>query len=353
MTGLHLFTLAGIPVRATLGFFGLVLLYGYQLSAAGIGSAAGFILGTTISILIHEFGHGLVARRYRLAPQIELHFWGGRCFHEYARKDRHHILIVLGGPLLQMVVGGLAWLALALLKPAWLQSPGLAAWGGFATAFASWFVWVSVIWGALNLFAPIWPLDGGQLFRMILLRFIKPPAKAEKVLHLVGLLLSIAIVVYGVTSHSTFLAILAAMWGLENGRYFAYGSGPAPIRLRSELADKLLAEAAQRVVEHDWHEARRLAFQARDEKTITDDQLARVFELLTVSSAELGDWHESLAWSPRAPRTPAAFVARLKSLAGVGRAAQARSELNASDAVRLAPEVREGVVAWIDGARGP
>lgn len=356
MDAVHLFTLGGIPVRARLGYFGMLLLYGYQLMAAGVAIAAGFIVALTVSIVIHEFGHALVARRYKLAPNIVLHLWGGLCYHERARKDRHDVFILLGGPLLQISAGALAWLGMTLAQPGWMP-PMSALWDprlgiGFALAFFTWFVWISVFWGALNLIVPIWPLDGGQLFRMGMLRLIKPAVRAEKVVHVVGMLLSIAVVVYGVTSGSYFFAIMAGTWALENWRWFALGS-PTPIRVRSELADKLIAEAHKLMQLGDWHEARRVAFQARDEKTVTDDQLTKICEILVVTSAELEDWHEALAWSPRAPRTAPAFVARLRALAGTGKANQARSELNASDAVRLEPAVRAKVDAWIAAKASP
>ncbi|MFO0749818.1 MAG: site-2 protease family protein [Myxococcota bacterium] len=353
MNSMQIFSVAGIPVRVTMGFFLLVAYYGYSLAGAGFAVASAVILGVTISILIHEFGHALVARRYKLGPQIELHMWGGLCYHEFARKDSHHALIVLGGPMLQIAVGMLTWVVLKLVQPNWLLDLSWSLAAGFWPAFFSWFFYVSVFWGALNMLVPVWPLDGGQLFRMLMLRFVRPPARAEKIVHVVGLVLSIAIVVYALTTGSRFLAVLAGLWAFENGRWFGRGAGPVPVRLRSELADRLLDEAAKLAQAGDWHEARRLAFQARDEKTVTDDQLARIFELLTVSSAELRDWSEALAWSPKAPRTAPAFVARIRALCALGQRAQARSELSASDAVRLEPVVRAKVEAWVEGTAAP
>lgn len=339
---MQIFSLAGIPVRASLGFLLIVAYYGYSLSGAGVAVAVGLILGFTLSILIHEFGHALVARRYKLAPQIELHFWGGLCQHQPARTNRHDVQIIVAGPLLQILVGAAVWGFTRVVPPT----------GMFSYFFVESFLYVSLIWGALNLFAPIWPLDGGQLFRMIMLRLVKPAAKAEKIVHVVGIALAVVVALLGFIVFKTpLLGILGIMWALENIR--AYSSGnPVPVRVRSEHADRLLAESAQAIAQDEWHEARRLAFQARDEKTITEDQLARIFEIIVVASAELKDWHEALAWSPRAPRTPAAFAAKVKALSGLGKRDQALAELDAADAPRLPPEVATALRAMIEAPAG-
>jgi len=334
---MQLFSLAGIPVRASLGFLLIVAYYAYSYSSAGIAVAAALILGFTSSILIHEFGHALVARHYRLAPRIELHFWGGLCYHEHARTNRHDVQIIVAGPLLQILVGAAVWAITRAVPPT----------GVFSYVFVQSFLYVSIIWGALNLFAPIWPLDGGQLFRMIMLRFIKPAAKAERIVHIVGIVCAVAVGIIGfAVLQFPILGVLGVMWVIENVRALSSGN-PVPIRLRSETADRLLVEAAAMARQGEWHEARRLAFQARDEKTVTEDQLARIFEMIVVASAELSDWHEALAWSPRAPRTPAAFAAKVKSLSGLGRRDQARAELDAKDAPRLPPEIEAALRATI------
>jgi len=353
MNAFQLFTLAGIPVRVTMGFLLLIAYYAWSLWGLGAPVVGGFVSAITISILIHEFGHGLVARRLRLSPEIQLHMWGGLCAHQPARKDLHDVAIVAAGPLFQMAIGGIVWVVVALVQPRLLASEIFSWWGfagGFAPAFVSWFVWFSVLWGALNLFVPIWPLDGGQLFRMLMLRLVRPARRAERVVHLVGLLLGIAICIFGVVVwRSTLLAVLAAMWALENGRFFYLGSGPIPVRARSELVDKILVESARAAQAGDWREARRLAFQARAEKTVTDDQLARCFAMMVVASAELHDWSEALSWSQRAPRSPAVFVARLRSLCAIGERDQARVELEAVGAPRIDPAVRAVVEGWVAG----
>lgn len=345
MTGAHILTLAGIPIRATLGFLLLIVYIGYRDYDAGMMAIAGTVLGLVTSVLIHELGHALVARHYKLAPEIELRFFGGACAHQHARKDRHDVFIIAAGPLLQIAVGVIVWVIAREVV-----SGGM---GRFAYYFVENFLYFSIYYGFANLVLPIYPLDGGQLFRLLMLRLARPAAKAERIVHIVGLVGGLAVVVYAlVGQQQIFLALLAGYAVIENFRWMVEG-GPAPIRVRSELADKLLVEATTAAQAGEWHEARRLAFQARDEKTITDDQLAKIFAIVVVASAELRDWSEALGWAKRAPKTPAVFVAKLRALCGSGQRDQARAELEASDAPRLEAGVRALVERWIDGSVAP
>ena len=70
MTGLRIFSIAGIPVWISPWFFLLGALYVHQL---GWREGLVFTLCVSVSILVHELGHALVAARYRLSPQILLH----------------------------------------------------------------------------------------------------------------------------------------------------------------------------------------------------------------------------------------------------------------------------------------
>ena len=91
MGGFQAFSIGGIPVHFTLWYF-FILLY-WMRGGAQSGLTWGLVI--TFSILVHEFGHALVARYFRLSPWVELHGWGGLTHHDRAARDRDDALIIV------------------------------------------------------------------------------------------------------------------------------------------------------------------------------------------------------------------------------------------------------------------
>lgn len=133
------------------------------------------IAGILLSILAHELGHALTARRLGLRPVlIRLHWAGGEAVLEGSRPTRRDDrLIIIAGPFVNIALG-LALLALHHAIPHETVSsiappPGLN-WsrpppGPVPPLFRAmeWLGWLNLIWAAVNLL-PAFPLDGGHLF---------------------------------------------------------------------------------------------------------------------------------------------------------------------------------------------
>jgi len=331
MDAFKLFTLAGIPVRATLGFLLLIGYYAYSLRSGGLPAISGWLIAVTVSFLVHEFGHALVARRFRLSPEVYLHGWGGLCAHQRAKSDRDDALIIISGPLAGLALAGVI---------------GLLQWGLFTTIRSNPFLffffesmWFINFWWSLVNLLPLFPLDGGQLFRLGLLRVIKPAKKAERIVHIVAIAIAAIGVLVAVLDKSLLLGILAAMLGFQNIRFLGQGS-PIEMRARSELVDQLLGDAMKALAARDPAEARRLAYQARAERNVGPDQLQRALELLAVTSVALEDWTEALDWAKAANASPAIDELRVLALAMLGRHDEAR---HAANEAKLGPDVRERI----------
>jgi Zn-dependent protease len=150
---IRLGTYAGIPVRAHWSVALVALWFGVLLSAQyGIVGGAAATVAFFASILAHEFGHAMVARRYGVGTQsIELWTLGG-----VARLDRESPspraegLIAIAGPGVSLSIGVVA---LGVSIP--LQSPVLF-WVGFINCFLAVF---NMLPGA--------PLDGGRVLRAV------------------------------------------------------------------------------------------------------------------------------------------------------------------------------------------
>ena len=112
-----------------------------------------FIIAGFVSILVHELGHALTARRFGNRVEIVLQAFGGYAAYSGAPLTRKRtFMVTAAGPGFQIVLGVLA---LAV----WRAVPALNAnMEYFLTSLAA----ISLIWAVLNLL-PILPLDGGRL----------------------------------------------------------------------------------------------------------------------------------------------------------------------------------------------
>lgn len=117
------------------------------------GLALGVLLALLIfgSVLVHELGHALVARRFHLYPiDITLNALGGYTRHGGSRTATQGVLVTLAGP------GASFLLAVVFFGLAMVVPNGRLA--GFCGAAAS----MNFGWTIFNLL-PMYPLDGGQV----------------------------------------------------------------------------------------------------------------------------------------------------------------------------------------------
>ncbi len=118
-----------------------------------------FVLAGLISILVHELGHALTARKFGHRVQIVLQAFGG--YASYTGGQMNHrsqsLLITAAGPAIQILLG-IAMLYLAN------SIPNLPPSGRY---FLQVLYWISFAWAILNLL-PILPLDGGRLLQTFL-----------------------------------------------------------------------------------------------------------------------------------------------------------------------------------------
>ncbi|WP_419241842.1 site-2 protease family protein [Cardinium endosymbiont of Nabis limbatus] len=112
----------------------------------------------TMSILIHEYGHALVALFFRAEPMIVLQAFGGRTFFNEAQTTaKQKFLITLAGPVFQGLLALTGYLLLQFnIFNSYVLNHFL-----FVTTY------INSRWLLLNLI-PIAPLDGGWLVRYIL-----------------------------------------------------------------------------------------------------------------------------------------------------------------------------------------
>jgi Zn-dependent protease len=147
----------GFPVEINLSF--LLLLAVAFIAYGGLGGV--LIVGLAFaSVLLHELGHALVARRLGVhVSGIELSFFGGAAkMVQMPRSADHEIAIAAAGPAVSLVLAGVGFGLGVMLHP-W-QSASLL----FMTIG-----WINLVIAGFNLI-PALPMDGGRILRALLTR---------------------------------------------------------------------------------------------------------------------------------------------------------------------------------------
>lgn len=152
------FNIFGIPVTVQPFFWITLVIIGAGSSGDGkslnaIFHLALFLIAGFISILVHELGHALTARKFGAQCHIVLQAFGGYAAYTgipMTRKQR--FCITAAGPGLQALLGLVVLVIARFAHP--LQPD--------AAYFLNVLIFISWIWALFNLL-PIIPLDGGRM----------------------------------------------------------------------------------------------------------------------------------------------------------------------------------------------
>ncbi|MBI5482470.1 MAG: M50 family metallopeptidase [Deltaproteobacteria bacterium] len=191
-------TISGFPIEVNLTFLillGLVVLTGNILSGLWLATAV------AASVIVHELGHALVARRLgvRIAG-IEMQFFGGVAkMVTPPRSARDEILIALAGPAVSLGIALVVIFLAVTVRSRLLMQLGIT----------------NLILGVFNLL-PALPLDGGRVYRAFRARRLGVMAATQKAVTLskyiaIGLGVLGLVGIPGILAPSFFLAILALM----------------------------------------------------------------------------------------------------------------------------------------------
>ncbi|RAL23979.1 site-2 protease family protein [Lujinxingia litoralis] len=172
-----------------------------------------------ISVVIHELGHALVARRFGVETErITLWLLGGMAhFKKIPRQRGAEALVAIAGPITSFALAALGALALLLIPTDW----------GALYFVVAYTTFMNVALATFNLI-PALPLDGGRVLRSLLaLRMDRP--RATQIAATISRVLAIILGIFGLLSLNIFLILIAV---------FVYIAVAAEARF--ELADDLL-----------------------------------------------------------------------------------------------------------------
>jgi Zn-dependent protease/CBS domain-containing protein len=225
MRGLKIGTVLGIPVRLNWTFLIVLPLFAYLIGSqigdivevmngalgAGIDPAAlaggltpwalglSAAVGLFVGVLLHEFGHSIVAMRYGYEIEsITLWLLGGLAsFTEFPEDWKHEFWIAIAGPVVSVVVGVVCYAVFVV-------APG----GANAVLFVfGYLALLNVVLAVFNML-PAFPMDGGRVLRALLARN-QPHAQATQRAAAVGKAFAFVMGLIGLFNFQLLLIVLA------------------------------------------------------------------------------------------------------------------------------------------------
>jgi stage IV sporulation protein FB len=190
------FQLLGIPVRVHPLFWLIGVIFGLNFPPPILVMWLAVLFG---SILLHEMGHALTMRHFGLGSRVVLHSMGGLAIPDgsvsgFGRQrigPREQNLISIAGPVAQLILAAIVVLIVTLLGgrvvfglPEDIAREGLNFWDirlavggkllqprdyGMAYELVDKLLYVNIFWAVLNLL-PVYPLDGGQIAREVMMQ---------------------------------------------------------------------------------------------------------------------------------------------------------------------------------------
>jgi len=205
---------AGIDVKVHWTFFLLLAFFafsGYEVSGSLVGAltATAMIVALFFCVLLHEFGHSLVAQRLGIEIRgITLLPIGGISNMEsLPEKPADEVKITIAGPLVNVVLA-LIFFGVALLFGAGRLAPSDLFTGvGSASQFLFDLGYLNVVLGVFNLL-PAFPMDGGRILRALLASRLGA-VRATNISSTVGQLFAFAFFLIGLVSGNFLLAVVA------------------------------------------------------------------------------------------------------------------------------------------------
>jgi len=223
MRGIRIGSAFGIPIKLDLTFLLVLPLFAWLIGAdvgnlvavlndvfgaampvealtAGsvpwvLGGAAA--TGLFLCVLLHEFGHSLVAMRYGYQiDSITLWLFGGVArFTEMPENWKQEFTIAVAGPIVSVALGVLSYLA-------FLVVPGSLPPAKFVLAYLA---MTNVALAVFNML-PGFPMDGGRVLRALLAR-TRPHARATQIAAEVGKLFAVVLAIVGLFANLFLIAL--------------------------------------------------------------------------------------------------------------------------------------------------
>ncbi len=204
----------GIEIKVHWTFFLLLIFFaflGFQESGNVLGGVitAAVVVALFICVLLHEFGHSLVAQRLGIeVPDITLLPIGGLArLKSLPEKPWDEVKIAIAGPLVNIVLAPVFFVLAYLLGANLLAPPDLLSGLESLGQVLAYLGYINIALALFNLL-PAFPMDGGRVLRGLLAtRF--GVVRATDISSSVGQFFAIAFFLFGLLGGQIILALIA------------------------------------------------------------------------------------------------------------------------------------------------
>lgn len=217
---------------------GWIFLMHWQMGHSLTGGFWGalFISALFLCVVLHEFGHALMGRRFGVVTKdITLYPIGGiASFETLPEKPYQELLVGLAGPSVNLIIALVLWVYLKISG----QLPDLSAMSNsqdmLQTPFLFNLFFANLVLAVFNLI-PAFPMDGGRVLRAVL-SFFTNRTKATRIAASIGQFLAIIFV---------FLGFFYNFWLVFIGLFIYLGAGgeAAYERMKSTLTGLRVKDA--------------------------------------------------------------------------------------------------------------
>jgi stage IV sporulation protein FB len=197
------FTFLGIPVRVTPWFWLFSALLGRSDDPQTI---LIWVACVFLSILIHEYGHGLMAKAFGFHSSIVLHGLFGMCESQAERQTAwQRLAVLICGPAAGLLTFGLVLGSVILIGSDRLSPLG--------SKVANDMILINLVWSIFNLI-PIYPMDGGQIMKVLLVMFNR--SKGGRWAHIASLIGAGVLGSYMLVNQQFLMVLFCAYFALVN-----------------------------------------------------------------------------------------------------------------------------------------
>lgn len=268
---LHIATVAGIPVKIHWSF-GLLLAYvTFEASKNGFQPLVliltiGFVLSLFFCVILHEFGHALMARRFGVKTfDIVMTPIGGIARLERMPEGRgQEFWVAIAGPAVNFVIVAVIALGFLLIKGEALPLLNPAFWD-IEDETNNYFKVLLKANGYLGLFnlIPAFPMDGGRILRS-LLSLKMDRNKATQIAALAGQVIAVVMFAWGAYTSQPIMTLIGIFI------FFAARQENRTLQ-RQAIMSKVTAQDLMDPIEHIFFTGQMLSIAKEISKNIKGD----------------------------------------------------------------------------------
>jgi Zn-dependent protease/CBS domain-containing protein len=215
---LRLGSVSGIDIRVHFTFALLVALSASQLAqlhgSRGALFGALFVFGLFACVVLHELGHSLVAQRFGVGVReiVLLPIGGVARLLSEPKKPLHELLIAIAGPLVNVVIAGILFVALQVTPLQLLDGQAMERHALGPPTVRGLFMMLlqgNIVLAVFNM-VPALPMDGGRVLRA-LLSFFVGQVRATNIAAGLAQVLAVAIAFYGLSHDHPMLVLISLL----------------------------------------------------------------------------------------------------------------------------------------------